>query len=181
MIVGVFIINSYSTIKIQYFPIAKGGGIVVLKKALSAYNLFSERNGSVKIIKQLFWIFLFSFIGEGVSALIASFIAIPGSVIGMILLFIALHFKWIQIKQVDEVGTWLTDNMGIFFVPAGVGLMANFGVLANSWWQLLIIMGITTVLMMMFVGRIVQSVKRRTEKTTVMVKGERSHVGVNFK
>lgn len=135
----------------------------------------------MKIIKQFFWIFLFSFIGEIISALIGSFIAIPGSVLGMILMFIALHFKWIQIKQVDEVGTWLTDNMGIFFVPAGVGLMANFDVLANSWWQLLIIMGVTTVLMMMFVGRIVQSVKRRTEKTTVIEKGEQSHVGIDFK
>lgn len=130
----------------------------------------------MKIIKQLFWIFLFSFIGEVFSALIASFIAIPGSVIGMVLLFIALHFKWIKMQQVDEVGTWLTDNMGIFFVPAGVGLMSNFGILANSWWQLLIIMAVTTVLMMMFVGRIVQSVKRRTEKTTVVEEGEKVHV-----
>lgn len=129
----------------------------------------------MKIIKQLFWIFLFSFIGEVFSALIASFIAIPGSVIGMVLLFTALHFKWIKMQQVDEVGTWLTDNMGIFFVPAGVGLMSNFGILANSWWQLLIIMAVTTVLMMMFVGRIVQSVKRRTEKTTVVEEGEKGH------
>ncbi len=64
-------------------------------------------------------------------------------------------------EQVDEVGTWLTNNMGIFFVPAGVGLMSNFGVLANTWWQLLVIMAITTMLMMGFVGRIVQAVKSK--------------------
>ncbi len=87
----------------------------------------------LKIIKQLSWIFLFSFLGEVISTLSASFIAIPGSVIGMVSLFFALHFKWIRIKQVDEVGTWLTDNIGIFFVPAGVGLMSNFGVLASTW------------------------------------------------
>lgn len=130
----------------------------------------------MKIIKQLFWIFLFSFIGELFSSLIASLIAIPGSVIGMVLMFVALHFKWIKIEQVDEVGTWLTDNMAIFFVPAGVGLMSNFHILANSWWQLLIIMAVTTVLMMMFVGRIVQSVKRRTEETSVIEGGEQSRV-----
>lgn len=118
----------------------------------------------MKIYKQLFWIFLFSYLGEIVSATIASFIAIPGSVIGMVLLFVALHTKVIRLEQVDEIGTWLTDNMGIFFVPAGVGLMANFGVLANTWWQLLIIMGITTVLMMAFVGKIVQFVKVKVEK-----------------
>lgn len=126
----------------------------------------------LKIIKQLSWIFLFSFVGEVISTLIDSFIAIPGSVIGMILLFFALHFNWIRIKQVDEVGTWLTDNMGIFFVPAGVGLMSNFGVLANTWWQLLIIMAVTTILMMGFVGKIVQTIKWRAEKGVVAEKGD---------
>ena len=130
----------------------------------------------MKIIKQLFWIFLFSFIGEVFSALIASFIAIPGSVIGMVLLFLALHFKWVKMEQVDEVGTWLTDNMGIFFVPAGVGLISNFDVLADTWWQLLLIMAVTTVLMMAFVGKIVQAVKRRVGKNIVVEKGEDSHV-----
>lgn len=112
----------------------------------------------MKIIKQLFWILLFSLFGEILSILIAPFVAIPGSVIGMVLLFFALHFKWIDIKRVDKVGTWLTDNMGIFFVPAGVGLISNFDILVDTWWQLLIIMLVTTALMMGFVGRIVQAI-----------------------
>ena len=118
----------------------------------------------MRIIKQLFWIFLFSLLGELISAMIAGFVAIPGSVIGMVLLFFALHFKWLKIEQVDKVGTWLTDNMAIFFVPAGVGLMTNFDVLAESWWQLLIIMAVTTAVMMWFVGNIVQAVQKRLNK-----------------
>lgn len=110
----------------------------------------------MRIIKQLFWIFLFSLLGEILSAAINNLVAIPGSVIGMVLLFFALHFNWMKLEQVDEVGTWLTDNMAIFFVPAGVGLMTNFDVLAESWFQLLIIMIVTTAIMMWFVGRIVQ-------------------------
>lgn len=112
----------------------------------------------MKIIKQLFWIFLFSLLGEGVSILISNFVAIPGSVIGMILLFIALHFGWIKLSQVDEVGTWLTDNMAILFVPAGVGLMTNFELLGDVWFQLLIIMVVTVSIMMCFVGTLVQKI-----------------------
>ncbi|MGX4687179.1 CidA/LrgA family protein [Vagococcus sp. JNUCC 83] len=115
----------------------------------------------MKQIKQLFWIFLFSLMGEIISALLSKYIAIPGSVIGMVLFFCALHFKWVKMEQVEEAGTWLTNNMGIFFVPAGVGLMANFDVLADTWWQLLVIMAITTALMMAFVGRIVQAIKSK--------------------
>ena len=125
----------------------------------------------MKIIKQFFWIFLFSLLGEGTSILISNFVAIPGSVIGMILLFIALHFNWLKLSQVDEVGTWLTDNMAIFFIPAGVGLMTNFDLLADVWLQLLIIMVVTVTVMMWFVGSIVQKIMGssagETKNTTI--------------
>lgn len=110
----------------------------------------------MKIFSQLFWLFLFSAIGTGLSILIEPFVAIPGSVIGMVLFFFALHFKWIKMEQVDEVATWISANMAIFFVPSGVGLMAQFGLLKDIWWQLIIIMFVATALMMIFVGRLVQ-------------------------
>lgn len=94
----------------------------------------------------------------------------------MVLLFIALHTKVLRLEQVDEIGTWLTDNMGIFFVPAGVGLIANFDVLADTWWQLLIIMVVTTILMMAFVGKIVQFVKGKVEKDLPKNEGGGTHV-----
>ena len=118
----------------------------------------------MKIIKQLLWIFLFSLLGEILSSAIANIVAIPGSVIGMVLLFLALHSNILKMEQVDEVGTWLTDNMAIFFVPAGVGLMTIFDVLAQSWLQLLIIMAVTCGAMMLFVGKIVQAFKDRPKE-----------------
>ena len=89
----------------------------------------------MKLIKQLFWIFFFSLLGEVLSAAIRNIVAIPGSVIGMVLLFFALHFNIIKMEQVEEVGTWLTDNMAVLFVPAGVGLLTQMDVLASVWWQ----------------------------------------------
>lgn len=119
----------------------------------------------MKIIKQLFWIFLFSFIGEFLSILLANFIPIPGSVLGMILLFFALHFNFLELSAVDEVGSWLTENMAIFFVPAGVGLMTNFGVLADFWLELFIIVFVTTAIMIGFIGFIVQKINTRLKST----------------
>ena len=118
----------------------------------------------MKQLKQLFWILFFSFLGEVLSLL--SPVAVPGSVIGMVLLFIALHFNWLKMSQVEEVGNFLTDNMAIFFVPAGVGLMTNFGILGDVWWQLLITIFVTTTLMLGFVGLVVQFMKRRAESSS---------------
>lgn len=117
----------------------------------------------MKIIKQLFWIFLFSLFGEFVSILVSSFIIIPGSVIGMISLFLALHFNFLDMSAVEEVGTWLTDNMAILFVPIGVGLMTTFSLLADFWLELLITMLITSTVMMGFIGFIVQKLNERAE------------------
>ncbi|MBA5728856.1 CidA/LrgA family protein [Aerococcaceae bacterium INB8] len=108
-------------------------------------------------LKQLFWLLIFSYLGEILSLIISRFVTIPGSVIGMVILFLALHFNILPIEKVDDVGTWLTDNMAFLFVPAGVGLMTQFEVLGgNVWWQLLIILFVTTALMMWCVGTVVQ-------------------------
>lgn len=117
----------------------------------------------MKIFRQLFWIFLFSLVGEIVSIGLSSVISIPGSVIGMVLLFSALRLKWLKLEQVEEVGTWLTGNMALFFVPAGVGLMTNFDVLADVWLQLIIIMVVTVTIMMLIVGQVVQRVQLKTK------------------
>lgn len=130
----------------------------------------------MRIIRQLFWVFLFSLLGEIISSVIASIVAIPGSVIGMVLLFLALQMNVIDLEQVDEVGTWLTDNMAIFFVPAGVGLLANFDVLAEYWVQLIIIMVVTVSLMMLLVGKIVQGIKSRTALTEGEIESKETEI-----
>ena len=130
----------------------------------------------MRIIRQLFWVFLFSLLGEIISSVIASIVEIPGSVIGMVLLFLALQMNVIDLEQVDEVGTWLTDNMAIFFVPAGVGLLANFDVLAEYWVQLIVIMVVTVSLMMLLVGKIVQGIKSRTALTEGEIESKETEI-----
>ena len=83
---------------------------------------FTYRLIEFDMIKGLFYILLFYFLGEAVSILINSFI--PGSVIGMILLFLSLFFGIINPKNVKETSLVITKNMAVFFVPPAVGLMA---------------------------------------------------------
>ena len=79
------------------------------------------------MLKQAFYILFFYFTGEFISSFIDGFI--PGSVIGMILLFLALVFKLVKPANVKKLSTILTENMGLFFLPAGVGLMTSLGVI----------------------------------------------------
>lgn len=83
------------------------------------------------MLKQAFYILFFYFTGEFISSFIDGFI--PGSVIGMILLFLALVFKLVKPANVKKLSTILTENMGLFFLPAGVGLMTSLGVISQYW------------------------------------------------
>ncbi len=171
---------TYGNIINQYYPKIELRDILFSLKRLQVVGGWIF----VKLIKELFIIMLFAFLGELLSLLFLNVMVIPGSVIGMVLLFLALHYKIVPMKSVEDVGTWLTNNMGIFFVPAGVGLMANFDTLADTWWQLLLIIVITTALMMAFVGRVVQSLKRKFDKKVLQQmehnleekEGETTHV-----
>lgn len=122
----------------------------------------------MRLFNQLLWIFLFVFIGEMLSAVLSAFIVLPGSVIGMILMLICLHLKVVKLEQVDQVGTWLTENMTIFFVPSGVALMTRFDLLKSIWWELIVIVVVTTVLTMIFVGLLVSRINKRAQAENLM-------------
>lgn len=123
--------------------------------------MYRERREKVKIIEQLLFILLFSLIGEVIAVLLSPYIAVPGPVMGMLILFAALHFGWIKKSSIKMVGTWLTDNMAIFFVPAGVGLMTHFDTLQSIWWQLLLVVLITVIVLLICIGKFVQKFIRQ--------------------
>ena len=65
----------------------------------------------------IFIVLFFFALGELVGWLVNGFI--PGSVIGMMLLFTALCLKWVKPERIKPVARFLCDNMALFFVPAG--------------------------------------------------------------
>ena len=108
----------------------------------------------MKLLKQLALIAGFSVIGEIISYLIKEILAvfIPGSLIGMIILFILLTTQVIKYDFVDDVGEFFVNNMGFFFVPVAVSIMNYFGILAPIWWKLLLIIIISFFLTFVSVG-----------------------------
>ena len=52
---------------------------------------------------------------------------IPGSIYGLLLMFVLLLTKVIKVENVKDVGEFLIEIMPLMFIPAGVGLMASWG------------------------------------------------------
>ena len=73
------------------------------------------------------WILFFYLLGCVVSALTGNFI--PGSVVGMLLLFGALSAGWLRPWRMKRAAGFLLDNMMLFFIPVGVGLITSYTLL----------------------------------------------------
>lgn len=119
------------------------------------------------MIKGSFYILLFYFLGEMLSKLIHGFI--PGSVLGMVLLFLALFFKILDPENVRSTATTITKNMAVFFVPAGVGLMVYAGLLSKSLLAITLAIAGSTVLTIVTVAIIQEQMEKRKKK------GETTH------
>src|SRR5690625_2306180 len=56
---------------------------------------------------------------------------IPGSVIGMILLFLLLLIKGVKITWIEEGAAFLINNLPLFFIPATVGIIDYFSLFSG--------------------------------------------------
>jgi holin-like protein len=98
---------------------------------------------------------------------------LPGPVIGMFLLAVALivggddEASGVPDKysQLSRTANALIANMGLLFVPAGVGVVAEFGVLRQNWLPILVGLLVSTVLGLVVTGLVMHRVCRAGEKS----------------
>ena len=114
------------------------------------------------MIKGSFFILLFFFLGQMLSLLMRGFI--PGSVLGMILLFLCLFFKIIKPDNVKSVSVALSKNMAVFFIPAGVGLMVYAEILSKSLFTILAAIAVSTVLTIATVALVQDNFEKHRKK-----------------
>ncbi len=116
----------------------------------------------MKYLKQLLIILAISFVGEALKYFLP--LPIPASIYGMVLLFILLLTGVVKLDDVQDVGKFLIEIMPVMFIPAGVGLMASWGVLKPMLVPMVVIIVVSLVLVMGISGRITQRVIRHKQK-----------------
>jgi len=121
----------------------------------------------MKIFKQLSIILSIWALGEYMSSLIKSIIVIPGSIIGMLLLFILLNSKILKLEKVEDVSDFFLKNIGIFFIPPGVGLLASWGIIKQNGLVLIITTVISTIAVIITTGLVVDKLVMLKEKNSI--------------
>ncbi len=89
---------------------------------------------------------------------------VPSSIIGMLLLTMALKAGWVKERWVDRIADFLLKNLGFFFVPAGVGLMNCLGILRAQWLPIVMATVISTFLIIATTGKVHELVRHYLSK-----------------
>ena len=110
----------------------------------------------MKIFNQLGIILGIWAVVELVSSLLSNIITMPGTIIGMIILFLLLQFKIMKEETIKDVADFLLGNMAIFFVPAGVSLINSLGLITENMLVLLLSGTVATIIIMIVTGKIVE-------------------------
>ncbi|MFL9935028.1 CidA/LrgA family protein [Paraburkholderia sp. RL18-103-BIB-C] len=99
---------------------------------------------------------------------------LPGPVVGMFILALALigpAKQWLAKTQtgpsmLEKSSSTLVSNMGLLFVPAGVGIMAELSVLRRAWLPIVAGVFISTILGLIVTGVVMHRVMRRAERSS---------------
>ena len=81
---------------------------------------------------------------------------VPGNVLGMALLLIALSIKLVDLTWIEEAADLLLSNMALFFVPAGVGVMVYADLIAAEWLPITVATVASTFIVMAVTGLLAQ-------------------------
>ena len=78
----------------------------------------------------------FQLLGEAIAQV--SHLPVPGPVIGMVLLFLALQWHSALPESLRTTAQTLLSHLSLLFVPAGVGVIQYGALLAKEWLALTI-------------------------------------------
>lgn len=105
---------------------------------------------------------LFAFLALGELIVYLTGVPVPASIIGMLLLTLALQTRIVKLRHVAGVADFLVKNLGFFFVPAGVALMLHFDLIKQQWLPILGASAVSTVIVLAVTGWMHQLIRKCT-------------------
>lgn len=118
----------------------------------------------MKVFNQLVIILCIWVIGEYISSFIQGIILIPGSIVGMLLLFLLLQLKVLDLSSIENISGFFLDNMAVFFIPAGVSLIKSLDLIKENVLVLLLVICLSTLIVMYATGVIVEKMIKKKEE-----------------
>lgn len=97
-------------------------------------------------------------VGKWISSLLP--FAFPGSILGMLILFMLLNLQLVRMHWIEPSASLLLRHMALLFIPVAVGLLAYLDTVMASLGVIMlnVVLGISLILLV--VGRLYQRMNR---------------------
>lgn len=89
---------------------------------------------------------------------------LPGTILGMFILFFLLSKKILNEKNIGQICNLLVGNMIILFMPPAVNLLSNINLLKADFFKLIFLIVFTTLITMVVTGKTVDFIIKKMEK-----------------
>lgn len=96
----------------------------------------------------------------GETAVLLLDIKLPGSIIGMGVLFVALKSGRIKLEWIKPLADALMANLTLFLVPPCVAIISYLDVLAADWFSILTATVLSTLCVLVVTGKVHEWVRR---------------------
>lgn len=102
---------------------------------------------------------LFQLAGEVLAQVLS--LPVPGPVIGMALLLLALVLRGAAPQDVQRTANGILGHLSILFIPGGVGVMLYLPRLADEWLPIVASLVASTVLTLLMTALVLRMLQRR--------------------
>ncbi|OAB39960.1 hypothetical protein PMSD_02585 [Paenibacillus macquariensis subsp. defensor] len=98
----------------------------------------------IRIIIQVGLLYLFYLAGDYIQQLLH--LPIPGSIVGLLLLFVLLLCKVVPVRWIEHGSSTILSYLPLFFIPATSGIVNHLDIFSGRGLLLIVILIISTVL-----------------------------------
>lgn len=104
-------------------------------------------------MKNALYTFVIIIMCLGLGKLINHYIALlPASLYGMLIYCLLLQLRLVNYDTVSKANLYLIKHMGVFFVPAGVGIVNHLGLIQQHGLAIIAVIFISTFILLTLVG-----------------------------
>ena len=119
----------------------------------------------LRILTQVLILYIFYFLGDLIVSLLH--LKFPGSIVGLVLLWVCLYFKWLDVRFVADGASLLITFLTLFFIPSTVGIVQYPELLSKSGVVLIMAVFISSIFTFIFTGKLSQYLEKMEEKKGV--------------
>lgn len=114
------------------------------------------------LLRGLTWLVLFQLLGTALNVLILP--VLPGPIIGLVLLFVALLMRGQASESLQLAASSLLRYLPLLLVPPAVGVMAYTEAILDDFWAIVGVLVLSLVVSLVFTGWLMQALIRRQQR-----------------